>query len=559
MMRESPCETACSGSACRATTCPRSRTRSTSTRPSPTWGLPVARTTYQVHTHELVASRHHGPGWRRSCRRPARADHDGHVSEDAGDLATSHFEISQVPIRATSPGPPASVPIRRPVSAIPGAGCGGSERDDRRFLPVPDRIGLRAHPHPGRLSPRLARLRGMKRGCCGRRDQAPAETAPPVLDPVERRLGEARRSRTCAALPAAHAAAVFDYTDGAADGERPKPAGPVRSIEFIPACCATSAPGYRHPSPGPESAEPFASARQATRLMHHAGEAAVGAVAAGRRIPYARPRWGPPRSRTWPRRCPAGGCGSSCTCGATARRPPSWWAGSRRPGTRPSCSRSTRPSAATGCAMPQRLHPAADVVAAHPGRHGAVSALVGEPADHSAADLRLPHRLGRDLYPQPGQHVDLSLTVDDLAWVRSMWPGPLIVKGSSPSPTPGGSSTRAPTWSCCPTTADVSSTGRRCRYGCCRGRGRGGRRRGLGRHRRDQRRGHRRLHRARRRSRPGRTRLPVRAHGRRRARRGPAAEILSARWPGRCGCSARPASRSDPEQVRLPPRTAAPS
>lgn len=24
------------------------------------WGLPVARTTYQLHTHELVASRHHG-------------------------------------------------------------------------------------------------------------------------------------------------------------------------------------------------------------------------------------------------------------------------------------------------------------------------------------------------------------------------------------------------------------------------------------------------------------------------------------------------------------------
>ncbi|MGH3422616.1 MAG: hypothetical protein ACRDOD_23830, partial [Streptosporangiaceae bacterium] len=24
------------------------------------WGLPVARTTYQLHPHELVASRHHG-------------------------------------------------------------------------------------------------------------------------------------------------------------------------------------------------------------------------------------------------------------------------------------------------------------------------------------------------------------------------------------------------------------------------------------------------------------------------------------------------------------------
>ena len=78
------CGTTCWGSACRARTCPSSPTASTSTRPSrDVRGLPVARTTYQPHAHELVASRHHGAKLAADHEGDWRgADHDGNVAED---------------------------------------------------------------------------------------------------------------------------------------------------------------------------------------------------------------------------------------------------------------------------------------------------------------------------------------------------------------------------------------------------------------------------------------------------------------------------------------------
>jgi choline dehydrogenase-like flavoprotein len=63
------------------------------------WGLPVARTTYQLHTHELIASRHHGAKLVKIIEAAgAERIMTATSPKTTGDLATSHSEISQVPI-----------------------------------------------------------------------------------------------------------------------------------------------------------------------------------------------------------------------------------------------------------------------------------------------------------------------------------------------------------------------------------------------------------------------------------------------------------------------------
>lgn len=63
------------------------------------WGLPVARTTYQSHTHELVASRHHGAKLAQIMKEAgAERIMTATSPRTTGDLATSRSEISQVPI-----------------------------------------------------------------------------------------------------------------------------------------------------------------------------------------------------------------------------------------------------------------------------------------------------------------------------------------------------------------------------------------------------------------------------------------------------------------------------
>ncbi|MGH3422614.1 MAG: alpha-hydroxy acid oxidase, partial [Streptosporangiaceae bacterium] len=115
---------------------------------------------------------------------------------------------------------------------------------------------------------------------------------PPVLDPVERRLGQAQTIADLRSIARRHTPrAVFDYTDGAADGELSikRARDLFRSIEFIPSVLRdVSALDTATRPLGRESAQPFAFGPTGfTRLMHHAGEAAVGAVAARRQIPYA--------------------------------------------------------------------------------------------------------------------------------------------------------------------------------------------------------------------------------------------------------------------------------
>ncbi|BDZ45447.1 hypothetical protein GCM10025866_13560 [Naasia aerilata] len=68
---------------------------------------------------------------------------------------------------------------------------------------------------------------------------------------------------------------------------------------------------------------------------------------------------------------------------------------------------------------------------------------------------------------------DPTVTFEDLAWIKSQWPGSSSSKASRTWTMPSASPTSAWTRSCCPTTAAVSSTGRpspstSCRTSCAR-------------------------------------------------------------------------------------------
>lgn len=62
---------------------------------------------------------------------------------------------------------------------------------------------------------------------------------------------------------------------------------------------------------------------------------------------------------------------------------------------------------------------------------------------------------------------DTSLSWKDLDWIRSIWPGKLVLKASSMSRTPRKPARSARRRSSSPTMADVSSTARRPRLRCC--------------------------------------------------------------------------------------------
>jgi L-lactate dehydrogenase (cytochrome) len=115
---------------------------------------------------------------------------------------------------------------------------------------------------------------------------------PFVLDPTDRRLSRAYSVPDLRRLARRRAPrAVFDYTDGAAEGEISlrRARRTFRDIEFHPHVLR----GVADPDTGAEilgkrSALPFAFAPTGfTRMMHHEGERAVVAVAEQAGIPYA--------------------------------------------------------------------------------------------------------------------------------------------------------------------------------------------------------------------------------------------------------------------------------
>jgi hypothetical protein len=116
---------ACWDSACKVTTCRSSNRVDLDPAVAVVWGLPVARTTYQLHTHELVASRHHGA---RLAQIMKAADAERITTatcpKTTGDLATMHADISQVPISRHVAGTARFGRIRRRVCATRGAAYG---------------------------------------------------------------------------------------------------------------------------------------------------------------------------------------------------------------------------------------------------------------------------------------------------------------------------------------------------------------------------------------------------------------------------------------------------
>ncbi len=63
--------------------------------------------------------------------------------------------------------------------------------------------------------------------------------------------------------------------------------------------------------------------------------------------------------------------------------------------------------------------------------------------------------------------MDPSISFDDLAEIRALWPGKLVIKACRTSRTPGDWPTSASTASSCPITAGASSTVHPCRSTCC--------------------------------------------------------------------------------------------
>ena len=234
--------------------------------------------------------------------------------------------------------------------------------------------------------------------------------APFVRDADERRL---RRAASIADLRTIARRrtprAVFDYVDGAADGElslhRARRA--FARVEFTPTVLRdVSETDTSREILGQRARMPFAFAPTGfTRMMHHEGERAVASVAQQAGIPYTLSTMGTttiedvaaaaPQARKWFQlylwrdRAPGKGP-RAARCRGRLRHPD---AHRRHTGRRRAAAR-----------RPQRAHDPARAVAAHvPGRRPA-SALVVQPAHHRAADvlqprLRLRHRRGDD---QPG-------------------------------------------------------------------------------------------------------------------------------------------------------------
>jgi L-lactate dehydrogenase (cytochrome) len=257
----------------------------------------------------------------------------------------------------------------------------------------------------------------------------------PVVDPIERRLGNAQTIADLRSIARRHTPrAVFDYTDGAADGELSlgRARQLFRDIEFVPSVLrdVSDLDTVTHPL-GRQSAQPFGFGPTGfTRLMHHAGEAAVGAVAARRKIPYALSTMGTtsiedlavavPGGRLWFQlyvwrdRAPA--------ADLVARVAAAGYEALMLTVDTPVGGNRLR-DVRNGFTLPPTLSPRTlGDMALHPRWWG--NLLTTPPltfASLTAWDGTVAELIDTLFDP--------SMTIDDLAWVRSMWPGPLIVKG----------------------------------------------------------------------------------------------------------------------------------
>lgn len=258
---------------------------------------------------------------------------------------------------------------------------------------------------------------------------------PPVLDPIDRRVSNAHTIEDLRRIARRHTPrAVFDYTDGAADGEVSlrRARRLFHDLEFVPNVLRDVSKLDTSARPlGRESAQPFGFGPTGfTRLMHHAGEPAVGAVAARRDIPYALSTMGTtsvedlasavPGARLWFQlyvwrdRAPAAdlvACVAAAGYEALMLTVDTPVGGNRLRDRR------------NGFTLPPTLSlRTLGDIALHPRWWGD---LLTTPPLTFASLASWDGTVGELM----DTLFDPSMTVDDLAWVRSMWTGPLIVKG----------------------------------------------------------------------------------------------------------------------------------
>jgi L-lactate dehydrogenase (cytochrome) len=257
----------------------------------------------------------------------------------------------------------------------------------------------------------------------------------PVIDPVERRLRQAQTIGDLRKIAHRHTPrAVFDYTDGAADGELSlkRARRLFRDIEFVPNVLRdvskldTTARPLRR-----DSAQPFGFAPTGfTRLMHHEGEIAVGTVAARRRIPYALSTMGTTSIEDLAAAVPAGRLwfqlyvlrDRSPAADLVARVAAAGYEALILTVDTPVGGNRLR-DARNGFTLPPTLSlRTLGDMAFHPRWWGN---LLTTPPLTFASFTTWDGTVGELMDTM----FDPSMTVDDLAWVRSMWAGPLIVKG----------------------------------------------------------------------------------------------------------------------------------
>ena len=269
---------------------------------------------------------------------------------------------------------------------------------------------------------------------------------PIELDPVTPAAWPGRpASTTCGASPSGCTpSGVFDYIDGAAEDERTLAAN---SADFgrigVPAAGAARRRRRRPVDDGARPARPRcrscsprpASPASPTRRASWPSPAPRPAPGCRTRCR----RWRPARSRRSPRRAATAGAGSRCTCGATA----GW------------CKEMIERAAAAGyealivtvdtararqarARRAPRLLPAAEDRPGHARSQGAVHPgwtwrfVRAEPVRFAnvAGQRRRRRRTARwRLADYVNTQFDPGLSWADIDWMRSVWDGPIVLKG----------------------------------------------------------------------------------------------------------------------------------
>jgi L-lactate dehydrogenase (cytochrome) len=259
--------------------------------------------------------------------------------------------------------------------------------------------------------------------------------APPTLSPVDRRLSRAfsigdLRQTAKRVVPGP----VFDYVDGGAEEEVSlrRSRSLFRELEFVPSVLHdVSTTSIRSSPLGVSNPLPFALAPTGfTRLMHHEGESAVARAAQYAGLPYALSTMGTTTIEGVAHAAPAGrhwfqlyvwrdrGAATELVERAAA----SGYEALMLTVDVPVAGARLRDSR-NGFAIPPRLTPSTLArLAGHPGWW--MNLLTTDPLTFASLD-----HWGGTVADLLNALFDPTMTIDDLAWLRSIWPGPLIVKG----------------------------------------------------------------------------------------------------------------------------------